>query len=55
VGCAFALSQRKRVASLNYPQIAEEALGQGPLPLRKMAPFAGYGARGEKGGKGLKL
>ncbi|CAB3374931.1 Hypothetical predicted protein [Cloeon dipterum] len=42
VTCAYVLSGRKKVASLNYPQTFEEALRQGPGILPKLAPYAGH-------------
>ncbi|XP_059480790.1 proton-coupled amino acid transporter-like protein CG1139 [Neocloeon triangulifer] len=42
VNCAYVLSGRKKVASLNYPQTFEEALRQGPGILPKFAPYAGH-------------
>ncbi|XP_031355774.1 proton-coupled amino acid transporter-like protein CG1139 [Photinus pyralis] len=42
INCEYELCKRRKVPSLTYPGIAEEALAEGPKPLRKLASYAGH-------------
>ncbi|XP_031357403.1 proton-coupled amino acid transporter-like protein CG1139 isoform X2 [Photinus pyralis] len=40
--CEYELCKRRKIPSLTYPGIAEEALGEGPKFMRKLAPYSGH-------------
>ncbi|XP_017773901.1 PREDICTED: proton-coupled amino acid transporter-like protein CG1139 isoform X2 [Nicrophorus vespilloides] len=42
VRAEYVLCKRKKVPSMTYPTTVEEAFANGPLPLRKFAPYSGH-------------